>query len=1208
MPKAYRLGIVIVFIISVVSQIDAEAINLRDKSKEFPSILIENVIRNKRENFDHYTVGTSESENHTVVINQPSDECKTVTTVRKVREKRELFFGLLLPSNMPDRGGSPAVLPAMELAVKKVRAPGGILEGWDITMEYRDTQCSSVYGPLAAFELYTKQKPDAFFGPTCDYVLAPVSRYCGVWEIPVITAGGFAEAFNFKSTHYPTLTRMLGSYKHVGIAAHGILKEFNWNTVMLLYHNHDEASGKGNSDCYFTLGGIYRFLNQSSQAQFDEEKTTRLDFLKLLDKVKKKARIVIMCANPNTIREIMLAAEELNMVDSGEYVFFNIELFTSMTATSVKPWYNPNDNQTVNDRAKSAYTALLTVIAKQPEDDEYLEFSQRVKELAEQKYNYTFTEPVSTFVTAFYDAVLLYAYALNQSIKEDPQTLYRPMNGTKITHLMWNRNFKGITGNVTIDSNGDRISDYSLLDMNPETGYFEIVANYFNKTGLQYVEGKSIHWAGGRTEPPPDRPTCGFDNSLCPDNSLPGYAILSLVLGFAIILMAIASLLGYRHYRLEAEINSMTWKINWNDILPCNPASKHRGSLHSLAKRGSQLTVGSEDLGSIPGDKQLFIPIGFYKGCKVAIKRIHESNITLNREQMLELKRMKDIQHEHLVRFYGACVDPPNCSILTEYCPKGSLQDILENDQIKLDWMFKLSLMHDITRGMHFLHTTDIKSHGNLKSSNCVVDSRFVLKITDFGLHKMRSASADDESEKSDSFAYWRKMLWTAPELLRLDKRAHEGTPKGDVYSFGIIVHEITTRQGPFYLGTDDKSPKEIIQLVMDGAKHNGHLFRPKIDETAFDDVNSIMVKCWNEDPCDRPDFTILKSTIRKINKENETGNIVDNLLQRMEQYANNLEGLVEERTQDYLEEKKKCEELLYQLLPKSVAAQLIFGKPVIAEVFEQVTIYFSDIVGFTSISAASTPMQVVDLLNDLYTCFDSIVENFDVYKVETIGDAYMVVSGLPVRNGTLHAREIARTALALLKNVHKFKIRHRPDEQLRLRIGLHSGSCVAGVVGLKMPRYCLFGDTVNTASRMESNGEALKIHISHSTKTILDSFGTFDTTERGLVDMKGKGKMLTYWLNGEHTNDDIMNHNEQQSTISEASTVAAMAVQSMQKNGSIHNNHKMPNNDKNPTLIHFNNLVKSNNLKNTQYKKMCNLDEDSLRNNVNQPLLTKIS
>lgn len=159
MTEVYKIGVVIVFIIAIVNQIDAEAINLRDKSSKL--MLIENVIRNKRENLDQHSALESESENHTVVISQsPSDECKTATTtIRTVREKKELFFGVLLPSNMRDHGGSPGVLPAMELAVNKITAPGGILEGWHITMEYRDTQCSSVYGPLAAFELYTKQKP-----------------------------------------------------------------------------------------------------------------------------------------------------------------------------------------------------------------------------------------------------------------------------------------------------------------------------------------------------------------------------------------------------------------------------------------------------------------------------------------------------------------------------------------------------------------------------------------------------------------------------------------------------------------------------------------------------------------------------------------------------------------------------------------------------------------------------------------------------------------------------------------------------------------------------------------------------------------------------------------------------------------------------------------------------------------------------------------
>lgn len=177
-------------------------------------------------------------------------------------------------------------------------------------------------------------------------------------------------------------------------------------------------------------------------------------------------------------------------------------------------------------------------------------------------------------------------------------------------------------------------------------------------------------------------------------------------------------------------------------------------------------------------------------------------------------------------------------------------------------------------------------------------------------------------------------------------------------------------------------------------------------------------------------------------------------------------------------------------------------GESVPPEQFDMVTIYFSDIVGFTTISAFSSPIEVVTLLNDLYTMFDETINEFDVYKVETIGDAYMVVSGLPLRNGNKHAGEIATMALNLLHNCGKFEIRHLPGIPLRLRIGLHSGACVTGVVGLKMPRYCLFGDTVNTASRMESTSQAYRIHVSESCADILKEIGGYHLEYRGLVDL----------------------------------------------------------------------------------------------------------
>ncbi|XP_070537438.1 atrial natriuretic peptide receptor 1-like [Ptychodera flava] len=487
---------------------------------------------------------------------------------------------------------------------------------------------------------------------------------------------------------------------------------------------------------------------------------------------------------------------------------------------------------------------------------------------------------------------------------------------------------------------------------------------------------------------------------------------------------------------------------------------------------------------------------------------IEEGMYKLRHSDFIIGAQLREVNHPNLTRFVGACIDQRKACFLTEYCTKGSLQDILGNESIKLDWMFRYSMTFDIVKGMHFLHGSFIKFHGNLKSSNCVVDSRFVVKVTDFGLREWRDYVDVDGATQSENY----DLFWRAPELLRGEIDGH-GTQKGDVYSFGVILQEMMTRRGPYENRLQEyMSPEDIIDRVRERAEP---LFRPQVSASdGPDDVVNLTTLCWSENPDDRPDFVKIRDTVRDMDaRRGNSANILDNLLARMEQYASNLEGIVAERTRQLVEEKKKSEHLLEQLLPRPVAEQLKLGKAVDAEAFDSVTIFFSDIVGFTALSAASTPLQVVALLNDLYTCFDAIIDNFDVYKVETIGDAYMVVSGLPIRNGNIHAREIARMALTLLKAVHTFEIRHRPNDKTNLRIGIHSGPVVAGVVGLKMPRYCLFGDTVNTASRMESNGAASKIHVSAQTVEILSHIRGFRVEARGTVELKGKGAVTTYWL-----------------------------------------------------------------------------------------------
>ncbi|XP_048457521.1 atrial natriuretic peptide receptor 2-like [Rhincodon typus] len=427
----------------------------------------------------------------------------------------------------------------------------------------------------------------------------------------------------------------------------------------------------------------------------------------------------------------------------------------------------------------------------------------------------------------------------------------------------------------------------------------------------------------------------------------------------------------------------------------------------------------------------------------------------------------RELDHPNLCKFIGGSVEIPSVTIITEYCPKGSLVDVLFNDDIPLNWGFRLSFATDLARGMAYLHQHRIY-HGRLHSMNCIIDDRWVCKISDYGLAAYRK---DDFEEFSLTLNARARRIYSGPEVFT--GLVSNVTPTADVYSYSIILLEIATRCEPVSgdIDLDKVAPtwRPYLPEINDGKSNS--------DCPNQGDYTELIKRCWAHNPLMRPTFEQIKKMLEKMNPNKVSP--VDKMMNLMEKYSKHLESIVAERTQDLLQEKQKTDSLLYSMLPKQVADDLRQGITSQAQSYSNATVFFSDIVGFTQLSSASTPYQVVDFLNRLYTCFDAIIDNYDVYKVETIGDAYMVVSGVPKENGIKHAAEIASMALDLVAVCSSFIIPHKPDVKLKIRAGIHSGPLVAGVVGTKMPRYCLFGDTVNTASRMESTSEGTQTDVS---------------------------------------------------------------------------------------------------------------------------------
>ncbi|XP_063810516.1 atrial natriuretic peptide receptor 1-like [Pseudophryne corroboree] len=596
--------------------------------------------------------------------------------------------------------------------------------------------------------------------------------------------------------------------------------------------------------------------------------------------------------------------------------------------------------------------------------------------------------------------------------------------------------------------------------------------------------------------------TCPAD---CGECTLPSDIRMAIAIPAAVIIAGFILLAVGFHCQRQKMFWDESWIIKYNEIKQDH--STHQNPTGSTLQAASTsnascLTTLSSCTGAVSTSrKQFFTKTGRYDGRIVAIKKIPKKTFTLTKRVRREIKQIRDLDHPNLCKFMGGCIEVPNVAIITEYCPKGSLNDVLLSEDIPLNWGFRFSFANDIAHGMAYLHQHKIY-HPRLKSTNCVIDDRWVCKITDYGLETFRKTNS---AEDYDTFQEHPVRVYIPLEAQSVSSQ--EKSAAADMNSYAVILLEIAIRHDP--ASKDDTRSAEYCCLPLP------ELIKGKADNACPcpSEYVELIRRCRSQNPAQRPTFEQVKKLLYKMNPNKVSP--VDMMMTLMEKYSKHLELLVAERTQDLMYEKQKTDQLLYSMLPKQVADDLRQGKPSQAQSYTSATVFFSDIVGFTQLSSSSTPYQVVDFLNKLYTTFDDIIDNYDVYKVETIGDAYMVVSGVPKENGIFHASEIASMALDLVAVCKTFRIPHKPNTQLRIRAGIHSGPVVAGVVGTKMPRYCLFGDTVNTASRMESTSEALKIQCSSSTYDFLKQIGGYKLVCRGMLSIKGKGDMTTYWLEG---------------------------------------------------------------------------------------------
>ncbi|KAF1749263.1 hypothetical protein GCK72_025730 [Caenorhabditis remanei] len=931
-----------------------------------------------------------------------------------------------------------------------------------------------------------------FVGPTCTTDIRTIGDFAELWKTPVI---GYEPVFEARGVQELTSVINVAQFSVGGVAQTLVflMKELNQSEITLIGSVKVLPNGFSLSNDLRNYNKVMKSFTIREYFEIDENNA---DWSKVDYRLRHGARMIVICVD---FYDIYSSLYNIAIRTLSGFRFIIVIILN-------KPPDEVLNQPNIKNLLYGSNAFIISPLQEQFSDA--LSYMQNVlPTLADEQF---------TSFHRIYHACYAYCVGSMNGVETQTDNYHQAMRGKVVTTKY---------GAFTFDNSGSVLTNYAVFTVDPADMTFASVmtlkstpkdCDYYDCFELTSNKTPDLLWTLKDMDPPDE---CVARNAC--SNYIP-HVIAGIIIVVSLLCTAVVYLKQRTH---RMNIYKMTWKV-------ANHTLKIIVNKNADAKMQRELeNRSSKDENALTSRRRVFgsyALVGTQRAEYLQFKQ--EKKIIFPEETLDYLYTLRQLQHENLAKFYGIQCNDDNVTTFTVLhllVERGTLEELCLDRDFGMDETFKSAFMRDILKGLQFLHKASIGYHGHLHAATCLIDINWVLKLALYGVTNFIVDCMDNKNIRLPDHAApmitYPQYVCFPPEHIReydetgkLPPRIVRGSPKGDIYCVGMIFYMMIEREDPYMLIHSLERPNPaLVKEIMD----EGKMPRMPVEHNLEGKLLEKCKDCWNRNPMMRPDIKSIVETIAVV-YPTAKGNLVDQMIRMSEKWADELEDMVAIRTADLAAAQFQTMKLLNEMLPASVAQDLKNGIVRPPRSYESATVMFVQLCEFYALMKRSKPDEVINFLNDIFDQFDKVVKRHDAYKVETTGETYMVASGVPHENEGRHIFEVAEISLEIRAVSYTYILPHDKDYKLRIRIGFHAGPLAAGVIGIRSPRYCLFGDTVNFASRMQSNCPPNQIQTSEITARLLFATHQYKLVKRGIVHVKGKGEVNCYWLN-EHIHED---------------------------------------------------------------------------------------